>query len=122
LSRTEKEKRMKKLTAALLTAAALVSPLAFADGAHATNAHAGQGATSSSSAMAEGEVRRVDRDAKKITIKHGPLAKFDMPAMTMVFQVKDPVMLDKVKAGDKIRFDAEKVGGAFMLTALEHVQ
>jgi Cu/Ag efflux protein CusF len=69
--------------------------------------------------MAEGEVRKVDKDAKKITIKHGPLTKLDMPAMTMVFQVRDPAMLDEVKAGDKIKFDAEKVGGAFTVTKIE---
>lgn len=45
-------------------------------------------------AASEGEVRKVDKDAKKITIKHGPLQNLDMPAMTMVFQVKDPAMLD----------------------------
>ena len=69
--------------------------------------------------MAEGEVRKVDKDAKKITIKHGPLQKLDMPAMTMVFQVKDPAMLHQVKAGDKIKFDAEKLGGAFTVTKIE---
>jgi Cu(I)/Ag(I) efflux system protein CusF len=72
--------------------------------------------------MTEGEVRKVDKDAKKITIKHGPLVKLEMPAMTMVFQVKDPAMLDKVKAGDKVRFDAEKIGGAFTLTQIEPVK
>jgi len=70
------------------------------------------------SPMAEGEVRKVDKDAKKITIKHGPLQKLDMPAMTMVFQVKDPAMLNQVKAGDKIKFDAEKVGSAFTVTKI----
>ena len=69
--------------------------------------------------MAEGEIRRVDRDAKKITIKHGPLEKLDMPAMTMVFQVKDPAMLNQVKAGDKIRFEAEKIGGGYAVTKIE---
>lgn len=61
----------------------------------------------------------MDKDAKKITIKHGPLAKLDMPAMTMVFQVKDPAMLDQVEAGDKIKFDAEKVGSTFTVTKIE---
>jgi Cu(I)/Ag(I) efflux system periplasmic protein CusF len=70
-------------------------------------------------ALNEGEVRKVDKDAKKITIKHGPLATLEMPAMTMVFQVKDPAMLDQVKAGDRIRFDAEKAGGAFTVTKIQ---
>jgi Cu(I)/Ag(I) efflux system periplasmic protein CusF len=69
--------------------------------------------------LADGEVRKVDKDAKKITIKHGPLANLDMPAMTMVFQVRDPAMLDQVKAGDKVRFDAEKSGGAITITHIE---
>jgi Cu/Ag efflux protein CusF len=102
-------------------AAAILGPAVYADDAH----HAkkpGAGATQSSSAMAEGEVRKVDKDAKKITIKHGPLQSLDMPAMTMVFQVKDPAMLEQVKVGDKIKFDAEKVGGAFTVTKIEPVR
>lgn len=67
----------------------------------------------------EGEVRKVDKDTKKITIKHGPMPKFDMPGMTMVFQVKDPALLDKVKPGDKVSFEAEKLGGAFTVTKIE---
>jgi Cu/Ag efflux protein CusF len=74
------------------------------------------------SAMADGEIRKVDKDAKKITIKHGPLQKLEMPAMTMVFQVKDPALLERVKAGDKIKFDAEKIGGAFTVTKIEPAQ
>ena len=72
-----------------------------------------------SAQLTEGEVRKVDKDAKKITIRHGPLTNLDMPAMTMVFQVKDPAMLDQVKAGDKIRFLAEKPGGVFTVTVME---
>ena len=72
-----------------------------------------------SQALSDGEVRKVDKDAKKITIKHGPLQNLDMPPMTMVFQVKDPAMLEQVKAGDKVKFQAEKVGGAFTVTKIE---
>ena len=110
---------MKTLIAAFFTAASFLSPLALADGAHSKKGHAGHGATATSDAMAEGEVRKVDKDAKKITIKHGPLAKLDMPPMTMVFQVKDPAMLEQVKAGDKVRFDAEKIGGGYAVTRIE---
>ena len=70
-------------------------------------------------ALSDGEVRKVDKDAKKITIKHGPLANLDMPPMTMVFQVEDPAMLDQVKAGDKVKFQAEKVGAAYTVTKIE---
>jgi Cu(I)/Ag(I) efflux system periplasmic protein CusF len=71
------------------------------------------------SALSDGEVRKVDKDAKKITIKHGPLANLDMPPMTMVFQVSDPAMLNQVKAGDKVKFQAEKVGAAYTVTKIE---
>jgi Cu/Ag efflux protein CusF len=101
-----------------LAAAAVFAPAAYADSGN-QNKKAATGATQASGAMAEGEVRKVDKDAKKITIKHGPLQRLDMPAMTMVFQVKDPAMLDQVKVGDKIRFDAEKVGGGFVVTKIE---
>ncbi len=70
-------------------------------------------------AMADGEVRKVDKEAKKITMKHGEIKNLDMPGMTMVFQVKDPAMLDKVKAGDKVRFTAEKDGGAIVVTDIQ---
>jgi Cu/Ag efflux protein CusF len=84
-------------------------------GASNSSAHAGAG-------MSDGEVRRVDKDAKKITLRHGPLANLDMPAMTMVFQVSDPAMLEQVKIGDKVKFVAEKSDGAFTITKLEPAQ
>jgi Cu(I)/Ag(I) efflux system protein CusF len=71
------------------------------------------------STMTQGEVRKVDKDARKITIKHEPLQNLDMPAMTMVFQVGEPAMLEQVKTGDKIKFQAEKIGGAFTVTRIE---
>jgi Cu(I)/Ag(I) efflux system protein CusF len=75
------------------------------------------------SALFDGEVRKVDVDAKKITIRHGPLPELDMPSpMTMVYQVKDPAMVDKVKAGDKVKFAAEKVRGTFVLTRIERAR
>jgi Cu(I)/Ag(I) efflux system protein CusF len=70
--------------------------------------------------LADGEVRKVDKDAKKITIKHGPIPAIDMPAMTMVFQVKDPAMVDQVKVGDKVKFEAELLpGGRTIVTRIE---
>lgn len=73
-------------------------------------------------ALADGEVRKVDKGAKKITIKHGPIQNLDMPAMTMVFQVRDPKMLEQVKAGDKVKFSAETVGGALTVTKIEQAK
>ncbi len=75
-----------------------------------------------SSSRSDGEVRKVDMDAKKLTVRHGPLENLGMPPMTMVFQVKDPAMLDKVKAGDKIKFVADKVGGTYTISELEVVK
>ena len=69
--------------------------------------------------LADAEVRKVDREARKITLKHGPIANLDMPPMTMVFQVKDAGLLDKVKQGDKVKFAAEKVAGAYTVTRIE---
>ncbi|WP_426175386.1 copper-binding protein [Massilia sp. TWR1-2-2] len=69
--------------------------------------------------QSDGEIKKVDKEAGKITVKHGPLANLDMPAMTMVFKVKDAVMLEQVKTGDKVKFTAEKINGAFTITALQ---
>ena len=80
------------------------------------------GATAALAQLTDGEIRKVDKDAKKITIKHGEIKNLGMPPMTMVFQVKDSAMLDKVKAGDKVKFVAEKVGGAFTGTQIERAQ
>jgi Cu(I)/Ag(I) efflux system protein CusF len=70
-------------------------------------------------AMVDGEVRKVDKDTKKITLKHGEIKNLGMPGMTMVFQVKDSAMLDKVQAGDKVQFKAERPGGALVITEIE---
>jgi len=77
------------------------------------------GATAALAQLADGEIRKVDKEAKKITIKHGEIKSLDMPPMTMVFQVKDPALLDKAKAGDKVKFDAMKVGGQYFVTKIE---
>jgi Cu(I)/Ag(I) efflux system protein CusF len=67
-----------------------------------------------------GQVTKVDEEAGKITIKHGPLKKFDMDdGMTMVFRAGDPAMLKVVKAGDKVRFVPDRVNGQFTITKIE---
>ncbi len=93
---------MKRFAVALIIAS-LVAPV-FAQGG---------------AALADGEVRKVDKQAQRLIIRHGPIPSLDMPPMTMVFRVKDPAMLDQVKAGDKIRFSAEKVGGGYAVTRIE---
>ncbi len=54
--------------------------------------------------------------AGKLTLKHGPIKKLDMDGMTMVFRVADSAMLDRVKAGDRIEFEADRVNGAITET------
>ena len=71
-------------------------------------------------ALTDGLVRKVDAAANKITIKHGPMKKFDMEdGMTMVYAVKDPALLKSVKAGDKIKFDAYHTNGQYIVTRIE---
>ena len=67
----------------------------------------------------DGEVRKIDLENKKITLKHNEIKNLDMPGMTMVFQVKDPAVLETVKAGDKVKFTVEKVNGAMTILSLE---
>ena len=63
--------------------------------------------------MTDAEVRKVDKEAGKITLKHGEIRNLDMPPMTMVFTVKDKAMLDKLQAGDKVQFKADKAEGKY---------
>ena len=71
-------------------------------------------------ALIDGQVAKVDASAGKITIKHGPIKKFDMDdGHTMVFRAQEPSMLKMVKAGDKIKFDSEKINGQFTVTKIE---
>jgi len=108
---------MKKFSAiALLLSAVMAAPM----GAFAQSAMPGMDKPAMKDA-AEGEVRKIDKDAKKITLKHGPIKSLDMPGMTMVFQVKDPALLDKLVAGDKIMFTAEQLQGAMVVTGAEKV-
>ena len=69
--------------------------------------------------MSDAEVRKVDKDNKKLTLKHGEIKNLDMPGMTMVFAVKDPAMIDRVKAGDKVKFKAEKINGTYTVIVMQ---
>ena len=77
-------------------------------------------ALAQSDELIAGQVTKVDEAAGKITIKHGPLKKFDMDdGMTMVFRAADPAMTKAVKAGDNIRFVPERINGQFTVTKIE---
>jgi Cu(I)/Ag(I) efflux system periplasmic protein CusF len=69
--------------------------------------------------MTDGEVRKVDKENGKVTIRHAEIKSLDMPAMTMVFQVKDRAMLDKLQPGSKIRFKAVQDASKFTVTEVE---
>ena len=72
------------------------------------------------SALIDGQVTKVDPSAANITIKHGPIKKLDMnQGMTMVFHAQNPDLLKGVKAGDKIKFDADSVNGQLIVTKIE---
>ncbi len=93
-----------------LAAAVMIALLALAP---VTDANA-------QSALVDGTVTKIDQSASKITLKHGPIKKFDMDeGMTMVFRAQDPAMLNQVKVGDKVKFDADKINGQFTVTKIE---
>lgn len=110
-----------KLAAAtLITVSAAAS--AWAQDAHA--AHGAHGAHDSHQAAAattliDGEIKKIDKEAGKITIRHGEIKNLGMAPMTMVFRVKDAAMLDQFKAGDKVQFGAEKLNGALTVVQLD---
>ena len=78
-----------------------------------------QATASTEMQMVDGVVKKVDKSAGKVTLSHGPLTNLSMPAMTMVFRVKDANWLDQMKAGDKIRFMADNVNGAVTIVHFE---
>ena len=105
--------------AAVLISCTLTARAASHAAAAPPAATAAASASQSSATMTSAEVRKVDKDNKKITLKHGEIKNLDMPPMTMVFKVKDAGMLDKVQAGDKVMFSAEKIDGAYTVTGIE---
>jgi Cu(I)/Ag(I) efflux system protein CusF len=101
---TEEEGSMKKISVAVSALALFAwSQLALAQ-----------------STLIDGQVTKVDAAAGNITIKHGPIKKLEMDqGMTMVFHAQDPDMLKGVKAGDKVKFDADSVNGQLTLTKIQ---
>lgn len=69
--------------------------------------------------LTDGEIRKVDKAANKLTIAHGEIKNLQMPAMTMVFAVKDVAWLDRLKAGDRVRFVADKTAAGYIVTAIQ---
>ena len=81
--------------------------------------HAAPAKAAATAAMTEGEVRKVDKAGRRITLKHGAIPNIGMPPMTMEFRAADPAMLEQVKAGDRVRFTADKVGDDYVVTRIE---
>lgn len=109
----------KKFTAVAIAAASLTSVVqgqSTADVGKMDGVKSAQ--TVAATDMTEGEVRKIDMDAGKLTLKHGHIKNLDMPGMTMVFVVKDKSMIAQLKTGDKIKFKAINEGGKFILTEI----
>lgn len=109
-----------KLALASLLGFALAGPT-MANDAHHPAASA-SASTANAMPLTEGEIKKVDKSAGKLTIKHGELKNVGMPPMTMVFRVRDAAMLDQVRAGDKVRFAVERSGDAITVTRMETVK
>ncbi|MBQ5939482.1 MULTISPECIES: copper-binding protein [unclassified Massilia] len=111
-------KAITRIAAALVLSAACTAVFAQ-HGGHDGDGHARPAATAE---LADGEVKKIDRETGKITLRHGELKNLNMAPMTMVFRVKDAAMLDQVKAGDKVRFSADRVNGALTVVQLQAAQ
>ena len=74
------------------------------------------------SGLIDGQITKLDLAASRITIRHGPIKKYDMDGMTMVFAVKDPAMLKAVKSGDKVKFELDRINGQFTVTKIERAK
>lgn len=106
----------------VIATAFIVLTATFTASAIAAEGHPDHGAmhaaAPATAAMTDGLIKKVDKPAGKVTISHGPLPN-GMPAMTMVFRVKDAPWLDQMKNGDKIRFMADNVNGTMTLVHFE---
>jgi len=111
-----------RLLALTSIACLLFAPGGYAAGDTSADNAAGTPSADSGQAMTSGVVKKVDKGAGKVTIRHGPIVNLGMPQMTMIFRVKDPAMLDRLKEGDEIRFVADKIDGAYAVIQFEPVK
>jgi Cu(I)/Ag(I) efflux system protein CusF len=72
--------------------------------------------------LVAGKVVKLDESAGKVTLDHQKIPNLDMPPMTMVFHAADPALLKTVKAGDRVKFSADKVNGQLTVTHIEKVK
>jgi Cu/Ag efflux protein CusF len=113
----------KKLAAVVLSmvTASVAAQTGQADD-HASHHPEASSASSAEVAKAEGEVRKVDKEARKLTLRHGPIPNLEMPEMTMVFRLADPNLLDGLEPKQRVRFTAERIGGQLTVTSIEVVR
>ena len=106
-------------TQRILLISTLAMGVALPMAGHAqTSPNPSQVAAPASDSMTDGEVKKVDLEAGKVTIKHGPIKHMDMPGMTMVFTAKDKALLANVKPGDKVQFMVTNEGGKMVVTSI----
>lgn len=110
---------VQSLVASVALAAASLSPMVVFAQANMDHSKMGDMKMNMSNEMTDGEVRKIDKIAGKVTIKHGTIKNLDMPGMTMAFQVKDKALLDKAKAGDKIKFTVVMDNGKMVVTDIQ---
>lgn len=110
-----KQHRSPPLAIALL-AAAFASPAAFAQAAAAAPAFQ---VAQAPSAMVDAEVRKLDRDRSRVTLKHAEIKHLDMPPMTMVFNVADKALLDKLAEGARVKVRVEQISGKYTVTDVQ---
>ena len=109
---------MKQIIAIAAFATLFTSGFAIADSSHKAEAKP-IATTPAAAPMTEAEVRKVDKEQGKITLRHNEIKNLDMPPMTMVFRVKEAKHLDQIKEGDQVRFTADKIGGQYTVTGIE---
>ena len=114
---------MKGLLAAVAVVLLATSIPALAQTPSHDHEHGALASTSAAAAtMVGAEVRKVDKDQGKMTLSHEPIPNLEMPKMTMVFRVKDVAFLDQVKAGERVKFAADRIDGQLTVVALEPVK
>lgn len=112
---------MKHLSLALVVALAFTTPALSLAQSKAED-HSAHHPSEAAAPLVSAEVRRVDKAAGKVTLRHEAIPNLDMPAMTMVFTAQKPEVLDTLKVGDKVRFNADKVNGQYVVTSIEPVR
>ncbi|GGI16873.1 copper-binding protein [Oxalicibacterium faecigallinarum] len=109
-----------KISKVLFSAALIAAPLAYAQyDDHAGHAAHGVQGGAAAVSLSEGEIRKIDTDNLKLTVRHGPLLNLNMPGMTMVFAVKDSGMLEGLEQGSRIHFLAERIDGIYTIVRIE---